>query len=252
MTESKPAAPPDALQRRPEQDPEKIRSMFDRIAGAYDRLNSILTLGIDRSWRRKAVRALGELEGKRALDLCSGTADMVVEMSRQSHGTIEEIVALDFSEKMLELARSKIAKLANSASITLQKADVTALPLPDNSFDLATVAFGIRNVSDIPAALSEVRRVLRPGGRFVILEFSMPRSAATLWVYRIYMRHILPLIGGALSGDQSAYRYLNRSAEAFPSGQDFALIISQAGFDPVSFTTLTFGLVTIYVADKSG
>lgn len=225
--------------------------MFDRIAGAYDRLNLILTFGIDRVWRRKAVRALGELDGKRALDLCSGTGDMVVEMSRRSRGRMKEIVALDFSEKMLELARPKIAKLADSAMITLQKADVTNLPLPDNSFDLATVAFGIRNVSDIPAALSEVMRVLKVGGRFVILEFSMPRSTTALRIYRVYLRHILPRIGGALSGDQSAYRYLNQSAEAFPSGQDFARIISQAGFSPVSHRPLTFGLVTIYVAEKS-
>ena len=125
------------------------------------------------------------------------------------------------------------------------------IPVPDNSFDLATIAFGIRNVSDIPATLSEVIRTLKDGGRFVILEFSMPRSAIVLWAYRIYLRHILPRIGGALSGDESAYRYLNQSAEAFPSPEKFAGIISQAGFDSVSFKPLTLGLVTIYVADKS-
>lgn len=250
MTDSKQAPLSDSLRQRPEQNPDRIRSMFDRIAGAYDRLNRILTVGVDRSWRRKAVRALGDLNGKRALDLCSGTGDMVIEMHRQSRGKMKEIVALDFSEKMLELARQKIAKLAENPKITLQQADVTELPLPDSSFDLATVAFGIRNVNNIPAALSEVRRTLKAGGRFVILEFSMPRSAVALWVYRIYLRHILPRIGGALSGDQSAYRYLNQSAEAFPSPENFAEILSQAGFAPVSHKPLTFGLVTIYVAVK--
>ena len=249
MTDSKQAPCSDTLRRRTEQNPEKIRSMFDRIAGAYDRLNRILTVGVDRSWRRKAVRALGNLEGKRALDLCSGTGDMVIEMIRQSRGKLKEIVALDFSGKMLDLARPKIARLDYGPKITLRQADVTNLPLPDNSFDLATVAFGIRNVSDIPAVLSEVRRTLKAGGRFVILEFSMPRSAVALWVYRIYLRHILPRIGGALSGDKSAYRYLNQSAEAFPPPEKFAEIISQAGFGSVSFRPLTLGLVTIYVAE---
>ncbi|MFQ5606467.1 MAG: bifunctional demethylmenaquinone methyltransferase/2-methoxy-6-polyprenyl-1,4-benzoquinol methylase UbiE [Candidatus Zixiibacteriota bacterium] len=240
----------EALRNRPEQDAEKIRSMFNRISGAYDRLNRILTMGIDRSWRRKAVRALGNLRGKRCLDLCCGTCEMVRELSRRSEGTIGEIVAVDFSEKMLELAEPKIRMLPNYSQISLKGADVTDLPLDDSSFDIATVAFGIRNVGDIPAALAEVRRVLTPGGRFMILEFSTPDDAIVRSLYFFYLRHILPWIGGALSGDHRAYRYLNESAEKFPSGEEFVRILSRAGFTSVSRRPLTFGLVTVYLAEQ--
>lgn len=242
------------MRNRPEQDTEKIRSMFNRISGAYDLLNRLLTFGIDQRWRNKAIRALGsreELAGLRCLDLCAGTCDMTLELLRQSAGKVGKISAVDFSPEMLRLAKVKLKKKAPQANVTLIEGDATALPFDSESFDRAMVAFGIRNVRDVPRALAEVHRTLKPNGVFAILEFSQPESALIRRVYTVYFKYILPRIGALISGDGEAYRYLNESAEAFPDGENFARLLTAAGFSEVSHRPLTFGVVTLYLGRKT-
>jgi len=250
--ETKPVMKPD-MRNRAEQDPEKIRLMFDRISPTYDLLNRTLTLGIDKRWRRAAIRALGALGGARCLDICCGTGDMTFELARLSGNTFAEIQALDFSAEMLKYAGARLEKTISrspelTGRITFQQGDAEQLPFADNQFATAMVAFGIRNVRNIPRALSEAARVLKPGGRFAILEFSMPTSKTIHGLYRFYFRQILPRIGAALSGDAEAYRYLNQSAEVFPSGEEFAAVIRESGFSAVEVRPLSFGLVTVYLA----
>ncbi len=241
------------LQNRTEQDPEKIRSMFDRISPTYDLLNRTLTLGIDKRWRKAAIRALGDLDGAHCLDICCGTGDMTFELARLSAYRFATIQALDFSADMLRFADAKLAKARRKApelaeKVTCLQGDAEQLPFADDSFDTAMVAFGIRNVRNIPQALAEAARVLKPGGKFAILEFSMPTSKIIGALYRFYFRQILPRIGAALSGDAEAYHYLNKSAEAFPSGEEFAAVIRDAGFSEVEARPLSFQLVTVYLA----
>jgi len=241
------------LQNRAEQDPDKIRSMFDRISPTYDLLNRTLTLGIDKRWRTAAIKALGALDGAHCLDICCGTGDMTFELARISRSGFAEIQALDFSADMLGFADEKLAKAVKRApelteKITFLQGDAERLPFEDNRFETAMVAFGIRNVRNIPQALSEAARVLKPGGKFAILEFSMPTSKVISALYRFYFRQILPRIGAALSGDAEAYHYLNKSAEAFPSGEEFATVIRDAGFSAVEVRPMSFGLVTVYLA----
>ncbi len=241
------------LQDRVEQNPDKIRSMFDRISPTYDALNRTLTLGIDRHWRKVAVKALGNLNGAHCLDICCGTGDMTFEVARQSKDAFAEIQALDFSEDMLSFAEEKLKKQSHrraglSDRIKFQQGDAEQLPFEDDRFDVAMVAFGIRNVSNIPKALFEAARVLKPGGRFAILEFSMPSSVVIGALYRVYFRQILPRIGALFSGDAEAYHYLNKSAEAFPARDEFASVITGSGFSKVEVLPMTFGLVTVYLA----
>src|SRR5215468_1246577 len=212
--------------------PEKqaMRSMFDRIAPRYDLLNHLLSAGIDRRWRRRALDAL-ELEGPaRLLDLCTGTADLLVEgLSRDAR---HRGFGADLSERMLLRGRAKLARRGLLGRSGLLCADGERLPLRDASFDAALVAFGIRNIGDAPRALAEILRVLRPGGRLVVLEFSMPEGLLGR-VYRFYFRHVLPRVGGLVSGDASAYAYLPASVAAFPSPAEFASLLAAQGFSAV-------------------
>lgn len=252
MNERSSNTPAPDLTDRNEQRPEKIQAMFDRISPTYDLLNRLLTLGIDQRWRTRAIRALGEpsaLRGARLLDLCCGTCDMTLRALRVTRGEIARVNALDFSASMLKLAGEKLAGTPWAERVTLRQGDALALPFPDASFDCACVSFGIRNVRDVPRALSEVRRTLRPGGVFVVLEFSTPQSRVVRGVYNLYFRHVLPRAGALISGDGEAYEYLNQSAEKFPSGAAFAQVLRQAGFNAVTATPLTFGLVTLYRAE---
>jgi len=235
---------------RDEQDPSKIRAMFDRITPTYDFLNHALTLGIDRHWRSAAIRALGPLRGKRALDLCCGTGDITLALAREAKDTFTTITAVDFSPAMLAAARRKIDTLPSRDRIALIEASVENLPALSESFEAAIVAFGIRNVRDIPAALSEAFRALTPGGRFCVLEFSTPRYSYIRGPYLFYLRHVLPRLGALISGDREAYRYLNSSAEKFPSREAFATLLRTAGFETVTWRELSGGIVTLYIADK--
>jgi demethylmenaquinone methyltransferase / 2-methoxy-6-polyprenyl-1,4-benzoquinol methylase len=225
-----------------------VQRIFSEIAPRYDLLNRLLSGGIDRSWRRAAIAALGveRRPGGTYLDLCAGTLDVGAAISRLP-GFRGHNVGADFAEPMLRAGRGK----ASPAVLAPVVADALSLPLADASCDGAIVAFGIRNVIDVRAAFHEVLRVLAPGGRFVVLEFSTPRSALVRWTYELYSRRVLPLVGALISGHPTAYRYLPESIAKFPSGEKLRLVMSEAGFTGVSVTPLTFGVASIHVGEKA-
>jgi demethylmenaquinone methyltransferase/2-methoxy-6-polyprenyl-1,4-benzoquinol methylase len=221
--------------------------MFDRIAPRYDLLNHLLSAGIDRSWRRAAVRALGLPKGSRVLDLCTGTADLLLEvLAKDSEG---RGVGADFSGEMLLRAASKLRERGESSRATLAGCDAERLAFRPGAFDGALVAFGIRNVADVPCALRELHRVLRPGGRLVILEFSMPQGPLG-GLYRLYFVRVLPLLGGLVSGDRGAYSYLPASVGKFPSPDAFRQVIEGAGFADVRAEPLTLGTAHVFSARR--
>ena len=229
--------------------PEKqaVRSMFDRIARRYDLLNRVLSFGIDRGWRRAAVEYLDAPREARILDLCTGTADLLVEaIAREParRGT-----GVDFSLPMLRGARAKLAAQALSPRAAVLLGDVERLPLRERQFQGALIAFGIRSVPDAHAALAEIRRVLVPGGRLVVLEFSTPRGAMGA-LYRLYSRHVLPRVGGLLSGERGAYAYLPASIERFPKPDAFAAALGRAGFTNVGYRALTFGVAHLHRGER--
>jgi demethylmenaquinone methyltransferase/2-methoxy-6-polyprenyl-1,4-benzoquinol methylase len=222
--------------------------MFDRIAPRYDLLNHLLSAGIDVRWRRAAVAALAPPPGARVLDLCTGTADLLLEALRRDAGG--RGCGLDFSSEMLSRAAGKLARSGMSARARLVAGDAQSLPLRDASFDGALVAFGIRNVPDPARALSEMRRVLRVGGRAVVLEFSMPRGLLGL-LYRAYARHVLPRVGGWISGDRGAYAYLPASVERFATPAEFGALMQRAGFTAVRWQPLTGGVAHVFQGDRA-
>jgi demethylmenaquinone methyltransferase/2-methoxy-6-polyprenyl-1,4-benzoquinol methylase len=220
--------------------------MFDRIAPRYDLLNRLLSAGTDRRWRRAAVAFLDAPPRARILDLCTGTADLLIaalggEAGRRGTG-------IDLSTEMLRRGSDKLARAGLAARAALLAGDVERLPLPAGVFDGALIAFGIRNVSAPEAALREIRRVLRPGARLVVLEFSTPPGALGA-LYRIYFRHVLPRVGALISGDASAYRYLPASVERFPSPAGFAALMEGAGFVRVERRSLTGGVAHLHRGD---
>jgi demethylmenaquinone methyltransferase/2-methoxy-6-polyprenyl-1,4-benzoquinol methylase len=225
---------------------EYVRRMFSDIAPRYDMLNHILALNIDRGWRRRAIQALDiarEPDGV-YLDLCAGTLDIAAHIARQP-GFRGSVVGADFAEPMLRAGLRKAG-----ASVHPVTADAVQLPLGDNSVAGAIVAFGIRNVAGLDLCLAETHRVLAPGGRFVILEFSTPRGPLFAGIYRFYFHHVLPRIGGALSGHPTAYSYLPKSVAAFPEEAELARRMRASGFVDTSWTSHTFGIVAIHVGLK--
>ncbi|MFM1920838.1 MAG: hypothetical protein RLZZ303_2472 [Candidatus Hydrogenedentota bacterium] len=223
--------------------------MFDRIAHRYDLLNRILSMGTDRAWRKTMRRYLPGQGPLRLLDIATGTADVMLFLDRTS-GRIASGVGLDLSAGMLSHGRGKILARGLDGRLRLVRGDATCLGAAEGSFDAATFSFGIRNVLDVPAALREMLRVLRPGGRALILEFSIPGSPLIRVPYLFYFRHILPLIGGALSGDTQAYRYLNKTVETFPYGEAFLALMRDAGYVNLKAVPLSFGIATLYLGDK--
>lgn len=237
--EARHAAAGDAVKRA------YVRRIFSEIAPRYDLLNHLLSFNIDRRWRAKAIEALDwsrEPQGT-FVDLCAGTLDVSAQLAAQP-GFRGRIVGADFAEPMLRAGRSKIG----SHAIRPVVADALALPLADNSADGALVAFGIRNVADLDAGLAEVHRVLRPGARFVILEFSTPPSALIRAGYHAYFHHVLPAIGGLISGHRTAYRYLPESVRHFPVADALADRMRRAGFTKVEWSPLTLGVAALHVA----
>jgi demethylmenaquinone methyltransferase/2-methoxy-6-polyprenyl-1,4-benzoquinol methylase len=227
---------------------ERIREMFDSIAPRYDFLNRLLSLGIDRRWRKFAVRQIQFNNDSRILDVATGTADVAMEIASITAPSVL-ITGVDFSAQMIALGKEKILSSPYTGRISLQVAPCEDLPFPDNSFEAATIAFGIRNVVDRRAGLEEIMRVLKPGGRIVILEFSNPRSQVFKTLYNFYFLKILPVVGGLFSSS-SAYQYLPDSVLEFPSQEEFSRIMAAAGYCDVHHHDLTFGIATVYIGDK--
>ncbi len=225
-----------------------VERMFSAIAPRYDFLNRLLSAGRDRYWRREAIRATALPPNGRLLDTCTGTADMALEAARQFPDA--RIVGVDFSQPMIALGTSKVERARLTERVRLQVAPAEALPFPDASFDAATVAFGLRNVPDRLRGLREMHRILRPGGRAVILEFTTPPFPLFRHVYLWYFHEMLPWIGRIVSGHPTAYSYLPASVGDFPSPEGLSAWMREAGFSEVSYRLLTAGIVAIHVGIK--
>jgi len=227
--------------------PERIAGMFDAIAARYDLLNHVLSAGIDRRWRRRAIQSL-QLTGRECvLDLCTGTADLAIAAARAQPGAAR-VVGIDFAGAMLGVGKKKIERDRGLRRVTLIRGDATRIPLGDRSVDAVTIAFGIRNVDQVAAACREMRRVLRSGGRLAILEFAVPTVPGLSRLYLGYLHHVLPRIGRAVSRHNAAYGYLPASIGAFSSPAEFVRILRDAGFSSISAKGLTFGSVILYTA----
>jgi len=228
---------------------ENVPHMFDRIAKRYDFLNRLLSMRQDVAWRRKLAKMLPAGENLRLIDLATGTGDQIIFLLSRTK-QIGQAIGMDLSEGMLEVGREKIAKLGLNDQVELKTGDANIVPADDSSFDVLTMSFGIRNVLDVSQTMRNMHRVLKPGGRALILEFSLPNNGLIRKSYLFYFRHVLPRIGGALSGDHYAYNYLNKTVETFPYGDEFCGLMKDAGFENVKAHPVTFGIATIYQADK--
>ena len=228
---------------------EGVRKLFDNIAPDYDRLNHILSLNIDKGWRKKAVRQIAdENRALKVLDVACGTGDFTIEIARKvAPGS--EVTGVDISEGMLAVGKEKIRKEGVLAGLYV--ADCEALPYEDNTFDRISVGFGVRNFEHLDIGLKEMFRVLKPGGKLVILELSVPSNPVIRWCYKLYFLKILPAIGGLVSGDRGAYEYLPASVLRFPAPELFIQMMRDSGFDTVEHTPFTFGICRMYIGKKS-
>ncbi len=228
---------------------EQVAHMFDNIAGSYDRLNHVLSAGIDIGWRKKAILQLKKDKPQRILDVATGTGDMAI----MSYGLLkpEKIVGIDISEQMLELGKKKVEKQGLTSSIDLQRGDSETIKFADNSFDAVMVAFGVRNFENLEMGLKEMLRVLKPGGKLVVLEFSRPRIKIFRSLYNLYMGIAAPEIARWFSQNKKAYQYLNQSAKLFPERQAFVDILKSTGYSNTSFKPLSAGICCIYIGKKS-
>lgn len=224
-----------------------VRSLFDSIAYRYDLLNHVLSGGVDFYWRRKAIQHLQDIHPKKILDVATGTADFAIAALRLQP---EKVIGIDIAEEMLKRGRSKIAKRGLGEIISLQTGEAEQLAFEAESFDAAIVAFGARNFENLERGLSEMYRVLRRGGKIVVLEFSRPRWFPFRQLYFFYFRFILPVIGKAISRHREAYAYLPDTVMKFPEGEDFLNILRQAGFTSLEEERLTFGIATVYSGRK--
>jgi demethylmenaquinone methyltransferase/2-methoxy-6-polyprenyl-1,4-benzoquinol methylase len=232
----------------PDKAPDRIAGMFDAIAPRYDLLNRVLSAGIDRRWRARAIDALRLTGRETLLDVCTGTADVALESRRGVRAA--RVIGVDFAGAMLSLGLRKVRAAGEAGRIVLVRGDAMRLPVPDDSTDAATVAFGIRNVQRPEVACAEMARALRSGGRLAILEFGVPRLPGLSTLYLWYFKHLLPLVGRFVSGHGGAYSYLPASVGTFPPPHEFMKILRQAGFDDVQAVPLTFGIVYLYTARK--
>jgi demethylmenaquinone methyltransferase / 2-methoxy-6-polyprenyl-1,4-benzoquinol methylase len=223
--------------------------MFDRIAGVYDLMNSAMTAGMHHRWRERAADRVELGPGDSALDVCCGTGDLAIELRRRV-GAAGRVVGCDFSEPMLELAREKADRLEMS-DIEFEWADALDLPYRDASFDAVTVGFGVRNLADVEAGIRELSRVLRPGGRLVILEITQPRRPPLSHFHSLWFDHIVPTLG-ALAGDRAAYSYLPESVRSFPSPEGLAAMMDAAGLERIRWLVLAGGIIAIHSGVRSG
>lgn len=224
--------------------------MFAGIAGRYDLLNHLLSLNVDRRWRKYTLRKAPPRNGHAVLDVCTGTGDLALGYAKSGVANLR-VVGVDFCTEMLAIARKKQARLGHA--VTFQEADAQALPFNDDEFDIVTCAFGLRNVADTRRGLEEMARVARVGGTVAILEFSRPKIAPLRWLYLAYFKHLLPRVGQSLSkNDHAAYEYLPQSVMEFPDGQEMANLMTSVGMANVRIDPLTFGIATLYLGTKSG
>lgn len=227
---------------------EEVREMFDHIAPKYDLLNHTLSWNIDRLWRRRVVREVRRARPRRILDVATGTGDLAIALARRIRGV--QVLGVDLSEQMLGVARQKIARRGLEDRIVLDRGDAEHLELGDAVVDVATVAFGVRNFENLEAGLAELARVVKPGGRVVILEFSRPRNRLFRALYEFYSGRILPRIGGAVSHDKRAYEYLPASVAEFPAPDVFLEMLSRAGFHDCRARSQSFGIAQIYIGER--
>ena len=228
---------------------EKVQQMFDNIAPTYDRLNHLMSMNIDKLWRRHALKEIVDGTPQRILDVACGTGDSTISIARAAaEGTT--VTGADISEGMMALVMEKAEKAGVGDRIDLQVADGENLPYGEGTFDRVTCAFGIRNFEHKEKGFQEFLRVLRPGGRAVILELSVPQNKVVRWVYDLYFLHILPWVGGSISGDKAAYKYLPASVHNFPAPKDFCEMMEAAGFRSVRCKTFTLGLCRMYVGER--
>lgn len=225
----------------------QVAKMFDNIAGSYDFLNHFLSLGIDIIWRKRAIREIAKVQPKTVLDIATGTGDLAIEAAVLNPN---RIVGVDISEGMLKVGRQKMKKKGLESLISLEYGDSENLPFNDNSFEGVTAGFGVRNFEDLPKGLSEICRVMTPGGKLAILEPSEPTYFPFKQLYSFYFKDLLPMVGKIISKDSSAYTYLPESVAAFPSGESFLKELQKAGFKNPQHIKLTFGIAALYVATK--
>lgn len=226
----------------------QVAEMFDSIAGRYDFMNHFLSAGIDKSWRRKAIKELGKNQPKLILDVATGTGDLAI-----SANTIlnpDKITGIDISEGMLDLGRKKISDLGLASKIELVRGDSETINYPDSSFDAVMVAFGVRNFENLEKGMAEMLRVLKPGGKISILECTIPRNFLLKGFYNFYMFTIVPAFGKLFARNKNAYKYLNNSVQAFPDREKFLSIMNKAGFKQTYYKSLSLGLCCIYCGSK--
>ncbi len=228
---------------------QQVADMFDKIAFRYDFLNRLLSGGSDIYWRRQAIREIRALQPETILDVATGTGVMAIMMAR--HLPHLRRPGIDISTGMLDIGRQKVARLQLDSRVILQTGDSEALPFPDNHFGAITVAFGVRNFENLERGLREMRRVLKPGGKLVVLEFSKPRTPGITQIYNLYLRLVAPTIGRLVSSNREAYRYLNDSVRAFPEGNDFLQILDVCGYAHTRLRRLSLGICSLYMGEKA-
>jgi demethylmenaquinone methyltransferase/2-methoxy-6-polyprenyl-1,4-benzoquinol methylase len=228
---------------------EMVRGMFNDIAPTYDRLNHILSLDIDKLWRKRVVRIVRKLGAEQIMDMATGTGDLAIAMAKKIEGST--IYGADFSSEMLAVAKQKIDHLGLSERISLTECNAEDIPLEDEAVDLATVAFGVRNFEHQREALTEIKRTIRKGGHLVVLEFSNPKCGFVRWCYHLYSHYILPTIGRLVSKHSTAYTYLPESIDQFASPEKFSALLQEVGFDHIERKSQSLGIAHIYIAHKA-
>jgi demethylmenaquinone methyltransferase/2-methoxy-6-polyprenyl-1,4-benzoquinol methylase len=226
---------------------EEVAQMFNNIANRYDLLNSVLSLGIHKGWRKKCVQLLRSSNPKTILDVATGTGDFAIACMRLDP---EKITGIDISDGMLEVGREKIHKLNLTGTITLQNGNAETIAFADSSFDAIVVGFGVRNFQDLQKGLANMYRILKPGGKLVILEFSYPSNAVIKAAYNFYFSNITPFVGKLLSKDTRAYSYLTESVKAFPNNEKFVALLDQLNYKNTGYKPLSFGIAAIYTGEK--
>lgn len=230
-----------------EEKKEQVAQMFDTIASRYDLLNSLLSLGIHKGWRKKCVKLLEAKKPKKILDVATGTGDFAIECARLKP---ESIIGIDISDGMMKFGQNKLKKLKLDSLISLKNGNAETVAFPDNYFDAIVVGFGVRNFQNLEKGLGNLFRILKPGGQLVVLEFSYPRNAAVKGFYNFYFSYVTPFIGKIFSKDVRAYSYLTESVKAFPDNERFTAILQKLGYKNPSFQSLSAGIAAIYTAEK--